>query len=358
MTPRTFDARMSYRPRALLAGVALVLGAFVVGGLLMTTLGRRAEHVVPWLATAAALGFFAATVISVLPRAVRITLDGDMVSASWRRPIPLHECRFELGRLVLGGIDTPCGMALHIIGRGKPLSIGVLEHAGEGYAIVAAPVRQVDCHVSLAQFDALLAAFGIHRGAPSRELVVELTRSSQTIGGVFGMMLPWFATIGAAGMFGVIVGTTGIGDRLQRMPYGPAALGAMTLAIVLSGLVITVMRQQRVRLPELELRATDGGVELHRVDGPLVARAPWSAVRATPRTYRLSTRSGGSYAFPVLDLSIGDGAAPLLFGAWDTSLAWPFDAKAEFWSPRFLAGSAPWRKLVAELQTRGLLVRT
>jgi hypothetical protein len=272
---------------------------------------------------------------------------------SWRRPLRLHGCRVTLGRWVVAGVDTACGLAVHIQGPDGRVRVGALAHAGDGYALGARPVRSVDCHLEIADFDALVAELGVARGAGPEELVIDVTRSSQSAGGLLRMMGPWMITIAVASAFGLTLGLSGLGERLARTRVGPWLMGGGTMLIVVTGLFFTVLRGARVRLPEYELRARDEGMTLSRA-GAVVARVPWIEVAAVPKHHRITSRYSAS-TLPVIELRLG-AAKPLVIAVWDPSQLWPFPTPSRFWAPRYLVGSPQWPRLVAALRARGRLV--
>ncbi|MBL9015164.1 MAG: hypothetical protein JNL83_13355 [Myxococcales bacterium] len=348
--PPTLEGRQRYRRRLFIAGVVAFLGSFVLFYVALFAVGARAEAALPWLVAPGVVGFLVASILSTLPRRVQVALDGHQLIASWRKQ-PLAVERVTVGRWVLGGVDTACGLAVHLTGPGGRVVIGALDHDGEGYRLDAPPVRATDVDIAAADLDTLLGALGIVRDRAPGPLVVELTRSSQTAGGALGMMAPWFATIAIVAAFGLTIGLTGIADRIQRAPGGPLVLGGVTLAMVVVGLVVTFRRHGRVRLPELALQVTPEALVLVRPGGEEVARAAWSDVSAEPRQHVMHSRYG-RYVIPVLLLSIGGNR--LAIGAWHHGLAWPFEAPRHR-SPRHLAGAPWWPRLVEALHARGAI---
>ena len=349
---RTYAARMTYRRGVFALCAVLLCGGGVVIAVLVAVLGQRSQAYLPWAAGATMIAFVVTMFLSMVSRPVSLAIDGGLLRPSWRRPIRLRGSAVTIGRWVLGGIDTACGLAVHVQGPDGRVRVGALAHAGDGYALGARPVRSVDCHLEIADFDALVAELGVARGEGPEELVFDLTRSSQSAGGLFGMMAPWLITMGVATAFGLTLGLSGLGERLSRTRIGPWLMGGGSMLIVVTGLFFSILRAARVRLPEYELRARDEGMMLSRA-GAVVARVPWTEVKAAPRHYRVSGR-GGPTLLPVIELSLGD-AHPLVVAVWDPSQLWPFKTPSRFWAPRHLVGSPQWPRLVAALRARGLL---
>jgi hypothetical protein len=215
-------------------------------------------------------------------------------------------------------------------------------------------VRSVDCQISASDLDALIGALGIARREGSGPRVFELVRSSQTASGVLGMIGPWLATIAILGVGGAVLGVTGAGEGAMASPNGRFAIGAVSVGVVVIGLVATVVRAARPRVPELALHIAPDRLVLRRRDGRELASAPWSSVRATAQRYLVRSR-GGSLDLAVLELAIGD-ARRLVIACWQGAHAWAGDVPRRRRAPRYLVGSPHWPQLVDELARRGALV--
>jgi hypothetical protein len=346
---RTFEGKRQRRPRVMAAAGLLALG--VVAAVAVVTLGS-ADHgarVLPWLVIGGMLGAYALMMIAMIPRRASITVDGREVRASWRAR-PLRVESIDVGRWVLGAIDTPTGALLVLRGDGGRLRVGGSHHDGAGYARDAR-ARGVDFAIDAAAFDELAALLGVARGDPD-ELAVELVRSSQSAGGLFATMAPWIVTLLVLSAGGVALGLTGAGDWIMRQPHGVAILGGATTAIAILGIAITTIRSMRAKAPSLIVRGTGAGLALVRAGGDELARAPWSAVRAEPRRHVTHGR-GGPFTAAALVLAIGDES--LAIGAYDAGDGWPDETPRIRRAPRWLAGGAQWSRLIAELRAHGAL---
>jgi hypothetical protein len=352
----TYGGTRRRRPR-LLALAFVVLAAAIVGGAIVgVTLRARGEAMLPVIGLGGMALFYALMIGSMLPRKAAITIEGGAVQVSWRQR-PLRVARIEVGRWVMPAIDTATGMLLELVGDdGARLRIGGSDHDGRGYPR-GAGVRAVDVAVTAGDFDAIARELGVARRDP-RELRMALVRSSQSAGGVLGMMAPWLLTIAALSVLGVGLGMSGLGERLQASPHGMVIIGAGTMAVIAIGIGATVTRSLRVRAPGLELVADDGGLVLIEPGRPgaadmdrEVARAPWPAVRAAMRAYVVRMK-GSTWTMPALELAIGDHA--LVCAAW-AHTAWPGEVARLRRAPRWLAGAPQWSAMVAALQARGRL---
>lgn len=346
MTARTFAGSRSFSPRwwILSAGLA-VLG--VVGGVLVGTLGTGGERYLPWISSASAIGFFVAVLISMIPRRVSVTVDGTLVTASWlKRPFVVEAV--ALGRLVQAGVDTDIGVVAHLHGEGSHVRIAGTGHTGAGHRLDAPAVRSADCTITAAELDELLALFSVARQPTRSEIVVALTLNQQSARGLFTTMAPWIATIATAGIFGVTLGATGLGDTLSRTPTGRAFMTGVTVAIVVVGLAVTIKRSLRVKAPSHELWLTKSELQFREATGTEIWRAAWSHVRAVRQRYVYAVK-GSRHTFPVLEITVADGTPPLRIGVWDSRLVFSGDPPRTRRSPRFLVGAPHWPGLIRKL---------
>ena len=144
----------------------------------------------------------------------------------------------------------------------------------------------------------------------------------------------------------------GAGAGLSALALPQIAITGVTVAILIAGMLTTMLDSWRIREPAHELRAGPGGLALAGSRGrPERVRAAWPAVRAVPVTGVIRTR-GGRYVYPTLEIEIG-GATTIVVGARDSSLAWnsPMDRRRR--EPRWLVGSADWTQLVRLLESHG-----
>jgi hypothetical protein len=322
----------------MVAGVAWLV--VTGGGTLVLAATTHGDLPYGWLAGAGVLGYLIGTFAAMIPQDVTLDVSRDEVIPSWRRPVRAHDVR--LGLWVVAGIDAAMGVVAHV---GK-LKIGGEQHSGDGYSLDGPASRGVDCQLPAADFDALVAALGVRKGAAG-PLVMPLVRSSQSAGGMLRMMAPWLATMAVAGGFGLIVGT--VGESLTATPAGNLVIGGVTAAIVVGGLVLTIVRSMRVRRPDRELRIEEHDLVLAKIGGDELARAGWASVTAEPRTYRFGT-GAGRFEMPVLELAID--RVQLRIGAWDQRLAWP-EGTRRGRGPRWLVGAPQWPRLVEKLKKHG-----
>jgi hypothetical protein len=325
----------------MIAGLAWMLGCGVIAGGLAVL--ADAASIAPYVAGAGALGYFISTIAAMIPQQVTLDVSPTVVTTSWRGAIEIATPP-QLGTWVVAGIDAPMGLVLRV----GSLRIGGEGHDGAGYEVRGAPTRTVDCHLGKADFEALCVAIGIRKGELG-PVVVPLVRSSQSAGGAVRMMAPWLLTMAGVSTLGVIAGETGVMETRD----GRIALVAITVAIVVAGIAVMVVRGRRVRAPELELRVEADALVLARAGGDVIVRAPWATVTIERRRFTQSSRAG-SYAMPLLVLTL-EGHEPLRLGAWDTRLAWPDGPEKAWRGPKWLAGAAVWPRLIEALRAHGRL---
>jgi hypothetical protein len=337
-----FTARRSYRPRAMFAGVGFLL----VCGLIAVALGMQGEGLVaPYIAGAGVLGYFVATIVAMIPQPVTLEIEGTTIRPSWRPEFKREQV--VLSSLIAPGVDAAMGVAVEIRGRGGRIRIGGERHDGEGYEITGKPIRSVECQLPKEAFDDLLAAVGVERGPPG-PLVVPLIRSTQSFVGIVRGMAPWLFTVTLLGVFGIVLGNTGWGDRLIKSDDGQIVILIVCGALVIVGVGAMIIRGRRIRRPEFELRFERDAlivVETRRHNKPV--RVPWEAVTIEKLAYSVSSRYG---AFSMPLLVIGTPERKLRLGAWDTGLAWPGDPAKTWRAPHWLVGAAKWPKLVDALK--------
>jgi hypothetical protein len=206
-------------------------------------------------------------------------------------------------------------------------------------------VRAVDLAIDADDFDALAAQLGVARG-DTREVEVELIKSSQTAGGLARMMGPWLLTMLGLSIGGVLLGVTGVGERVVSTRHGNEILGAIVLAIVIAGITLTVVRNARAAAPARIVRVTDDGLALEDADARVLARASWAEVTAARQRHLVRARTGTT-TVAVLALAIG--GESLVIGAYDAGDGWPDDVPRVRRAPRWLAGGAQWARLLAAL---------
>ncbi len=309
----------------------------------VAALHARAEPFLPWFGIGGMIVFYVFLFLGFRTRPATIEVDGGQVRVSWRAEAR-RVARVAPGRWVLGGIDTPMGMLLEIgDDRGGRLRVGGEAHDGRGYANEAPARRSVDIAVGADDFDRIAATLGVARtrAAPALELV----RSSQSAGGLLGTMAPWLLTIVVVSALGVTLGVTGLGDAVS-----PLVLGGGTMAIVLLGLIVTVVRSNRVRAPALVLQADEAAL-LITERGETTAH-PWSAVRAEARQHVVRMK-GSSWTMPALALALGDRTLELV--AWGGKADWPGPVPSLRRAPRWLAGMAQFEAFLSVLRDRRML---
>ena len=303
----------------------------------------------PWPAIGGAVAFYALMLVSMIPSRAWLELDGTLAKLSWRAP--LRVAKTAVGRWVLGGVDTPTGALLVLIGDdGTRVRVGGRDHDGVGYPRDAR-ARSIDLAIDLDDFDSLAGLLGVTRARTGLE--VELIASSQTARGIMRTMAPWILSLVTLCGLGAVLAMTSAGDRLASSPDGAIVLGSITGAIALLGLIATVARSLRVKRPSWIVRVSDAGLAIARGDDAREdARAAWAAVRAEPRRYLVRSR-GGTTTLPALVLAIG--ARELVIGAYDSGQGWPDDTPRVRRAPPWLAGGAQWAGLIAVLRERGAL---
>jgi hypothetical protein len=342
----------AWRPAVFVAGLIwLALGGAVIAGMAVSHAVAVAN--LPYLAGAATVVWFGFVLASLRSTRVSLHLDGHELTMSWRQPLTLDPGAARLGRWVLPHFDSPVGIFIELHGRGRTVRIGARDHDGDGYALAAPPRRNVDAAVSAHDLGTLLDGLQIARDAPG-PLVVELVRSSQTIGGLFRTLRPWIITIAITVTYGLTLAFTGLGERLTREPYGGAVMAGTTMAIAVIGLVATVRGATRVKRPALALRVCDDELVLERSSGDVLVRAPWQDVGVDPRIHH-DWSPRGRWTIPVLVLRVGDHRA-LTLGVADQRCAWPGKVTRAWRSPRFLVGPVQWKGLVAALNRHRRLV--
>jgi len=306
------------------------------GGAAALVIAAGASSIAPYLGGAAALGYFAATIAAIIPQQVTLAVAPGEIAPSWRAVVRGTP---ELASWVATGVDAPMGLVLRV----GTLRIGGDGHDGAGYDVRGAASRTVDCQLGRDDFEALCAAVGIRKGERG-PLVVALVRSSQTAAGALRTIAPWLITMGVVSSLSVVAGST----SLMATRTGQLALTIAMAAIVVVGIAVMVVRGQRVRAPELELRVEPDALVLARPGGALISRTPWRSVTTERRRFTQTSRAG-SFTMPLLILTL-DGHEPLRLGAWDTRLAWPDAPDKARRGPNWIAGAAVWPRLIDELR--------
>lgn len=352
--PRAVRFEGKRRPRGAIAlGVAWLVAMAAVIASLVASRGGAAIGWLPYLGIAGVGGLMISVVVAAVPRDATLDLEGASVRPSWRDALT-NDAPPILGRLVMAGLDTPVGVVVYLGRPGARITVGCLGHAGTGLAITGPPVRTADFELGRADFARFLAQV-----APARverdHVVIGLVPSSQTARGLVGTMGPWLVTIAVASGFGLVVGATGLDEQLMARQDGVFVMGGITAAIVLTGLVWTIVHNHRIKRPTRELRLDPRGVIAVRTDAAApveLARASWAALTAAPRRHVVRGR-GMAMTIPALALTLGE--VELVVAAWDPTQAWPNEVAKTRRSPPWLVGTTEWSVLVAALRAHGRL---
>lgn len=318
----------------MIAGLAWLLACG--GAAAALAIVREAHSFAPYVGGAAAIGYFASAIAAMIPQQVTLAVTASEVVPSWR---PAVHGTPALGYWVAAGVDAPMGLVLRV----GDLRIGGAGHDGAGYELRGAATRAVDCQVDRDDFEALCTAVGIRKGEPG-PLVVALVRSTQSMGGALRMISPWLLAIVAVSVVSTVAGQSA---RVWTRS-GQLALMLAISAIVVTGIAVMVLRNRRVRAPELELHCEPDALVLARPGGEPISRTPWRAVM-TERLRFTQTSRAGSYTMPLLVLTL-EGHEPVRLGAWDPRLAWPDEPDRARRGPAWIAGAALWPRLVDELR--------
>jgi hypothetical protein len=218
---------------------------------------------------------------------------------------------------------TVLGTALVLEGRDGKISLGGTGHLPPRSGLPV--VTRVDAALTATDFVALGRELDLLReltlpGTPSEERQIDVAPARTGARGALPVMLPWIATMGLVALLGAAAPALGV----EENPAALAVLAALTLAIVVGGLVVTSRTSARPPKSRHRLRIGRAGLSVAHA-GDSEGEAAWRHVppEVVERVaYRYSTR-WGTYEFPALSLP-ADGlpGRRLVVGVWDPAQAW------------------------------------
>jgi hypothetical protein len=263
----------------------------------------------------------------------------------------------QLGVLRAAGFGVTAGTALHLAGAERRFLIGGQDHRpSAGLRLEAAPVEEVDVTLPARDFDALLdalpgAVFRSRWDAPATPapLRVALQPNPSAASGLLRVMLPWLGTIVACIGFAAVFEATG----LEATRWGRTLQGLLAGAVVVAGLVLTIVRATR-RKPGREIEIDDSEVRLRDPSGRVIAAAPRASVGVTRGVY--SYRGKASYDQVVLALRLSP-EHEVAMGLFDTRFRWR-DGVPVKGAPPWIVGAPDWNALAERLGLGEALIFT
>jgi hypothetical protein len=335
-------------------GMAVMMGAVAAINLLPS----RVASVVTPVVFLAGLGAYGVWLVwGIAGRRVVLDVGDERVVVDEGRGGSFTLAGAKLGLWRMAGISVTSGTALHLAGGEQPFVIGGQDHRpGPAIELEAAPVVEVDAILPASQFEALLAelpswVFRARWDAASfpAPLRVELTSNPWSTRHVLGTMLPWLSTIALLIVLTVPLEAAGISEN----PLGRAVTTPLMIALVVAGMVLTVVRARRRRRGlELEL----GEHEIRLLDskrGAVLVATPLSTVQVA-RGRHVSSGRGASSDMPTLRLRLSP-AHEVSVGVYDTRYGWS-DVAPRVSAPRWVIGPPDWNTLVERLGVRPFLV--
>jgi hypothetical protein len=298
-----------------------------IGGALLASLSNAPRWLPP---TIAVVGFLGGAVplfwLATGRRATLRLVDGELLlerRGQVRLRAPASGARMARWEEPRHGA---IGAILHV----GALRIGARDVPLAPEACDAPPGARHDVLVDEGTFLQLVAALQL-RARPHATATATFTmeRNTTSMRGSLWLVAPWFLTIGAASLVGVLLPV--------RSPI-PAT------AIALLGLVVTIVRASHRHPARLRLEV--GATHLRLLDGDVVVQETARAQLGIARhNHRHNAGRGGTYTVPVLTLTVG--TTPLTIGTYDPRAAWP-DAQRGA-AARVLLGPPDWRRLVSVL---------
>jgi hypothetical protein len=333
---QTFAVQKMFRPRwPIVAVIAVVFFGGLLSGILRVTESAAVSSTCIW---AAAIAFWVVMISMSTERSRTVSVVDGVVIASWRR-VPIRPSEVKIGRWVQTSLDTPVGLVAHLRGPGGSLRIGVRVPVLGTYRLDGPRAQLVDCHLPTADFDTLVLALGVHPGLVPEDMNFELVEPRRAL----RTIAPWGLTMISASAAAV---------GLSALKLSQNAIAALIAAILIAGVLATMLDWVRIRQPSHELRIGLGGCALARTQGRRErVRATWPEVRAMRTTGVMHTK-GGPYVYPTLEIALGV-AAPIVVGAQDQSLAWTDPMERLQRKPTWFVGSAEWPQLVQALENHG-----
>jgi FtsH-binding integral membrane protein len=326
-------------------GIVVVMGG---GWGISAALPRRTMDVVmPVFMLVFVVAYFAVLAFAFRGKKIVLDVERDRLLVDEGRGGVFPLAGAALGPWRAAGLGVTAGTVLHLAADRRKLRIGGRDHRpGAALRVDAPVVENVDVLLPARDFDVLLAfvphlaavggASSPHH-APLRFALLPNPASART---VVSMMLPWFATLALVSVVGVGLASLG----LYATPLGQEIGTAITVALIVAGLAVTVLHSVKKR-PALEIET-----DLHELrlrdprSGAIVAAAPLSVVSRTRGTHRTSGRA--TMEHPVLELGLPGRTVTL--GVYDPRFGWN-DAAPRLSAPRYIVGPPDWSLLVEVL---------
>lgn len=337
-----FQATSALRPRTGWLAVLGLNGVIVlwagVAALLPDALAKALAPLGIVLFLAASVGY-----VYVLGRTRPVGLDvaGDhlLVDEGRGGAFPIAGARLGPWRESFG----VSGAVLHLSAGKRALRIGGREHrAAAPPHLEAPPCADVHVTLPLDAFVALLARLGLPAVPPHGPRAVRCLLMPNPSARGLRAMIPWLGTIVLAGLAAFGLDAAG----LTSTPFGRDLTTGITIALVIGGLVLTIVVGTRGGRLTLELDGPEVRVRDPRT-GRVLASAPRPWVSRSCAVWRFSSR-GATYAYPVIVVTV-PGHAPIALCTFDLGFVWP-GAVPSVGAPRYVVGALDWRELVAQLE--------
>jgi hypothetical protein len=330
-------------------GMAVFMGGMVAVNL---ALPSAAKAIVPLFIVLGLAGYGLLVYRAFRPRRTVLEVGAERLLVDEGRggSFPLSGAAFGLWRMA--GVGVTAGTVLHLAGGEQVFRVAGRDHRPASAIPLEAPdVEQADAFLSAADFDALLAALpswvlAARRDAPATPGPLRIVLMPNPAAGrnAFAMMLPWLGTIVLVSLVGGGLGSLGVDE---------AILLPVIVAIVVGGLVLTVVRSVR-RAAGLEIESADRELRVRDPKkGTVLASAPIPFIRSDRAMVRYTGR-GASFEHPVLTLHLS-ASWQVSLGVYDARFRWR-DAVPYVSSPRWIVGAPDWNALLDLLGMRDLAV--
>lgn len=250
-----------------------------------------------------------------------------------------------LGPWRMPGLGVVSGTILQLAGSSRNFRIVGLSHQPHPGMRVELPADEgYDVRISTEEFQALLELVPIAASdarAPEH-LRCNLLPHPASIGTAFGRMAPWMGTIGAVFALQAVLGATGIFETR----WGQYAGAAITLPMVVGGLVWTIRRAQHTR-PKLQIDLGPNELSVRDpTNGQVVSSVPIAQIGGTRAMHRVVMK-GASFEHAALQIRMR-GHADLTVGVYDPRYRWR-DATPWVARPSYIVSAADWEALVGRL---------
>jgi hypothetical protein len=338
----------------------LVFGSLVPVAAVVTVLGLLvpgAKGAMGAVVIGGAVASMAVVVWGLLPRPLAMDVWPDRITVEGPRRGSFSLTGFTLGPWTMPGYGVSMGTVLHLGVAAAPFRIGGRDHRpSPGHRLDAPGTSTVDATLSAADFDSLLAklpAFqppdrGYREGEPPDFVRWALTPNYASARGVVRVMGPWMATIATCVLVSWAFDALGFYDT----PWGQSVAFGTTLAVVVGGLVLTVVLSRRK--PRAAIAMESSGDELRLVEVPsgrVLAAAPLSQVRVSRGHHGAGGR--GTLYWPTITVAI-PGADAVTFSVPDARFGWT-DATPSTGAGSYLVGTPEWITANERLGTRGMM---